>query len=61
MLVFLMVKKKNPPRDTSIFQPLNLTKRSSLLSTTRDTTLNGFFIPKERCVFVNQWQVTHDP
>ena len=56
-----MVKKKNPPRDTSIFQPLNLTKRSSLLSTTRDTTLNGFFIPKERCVFVNQWQVNHDP
>uniref|UniRef100_A0A4W2HID1 Cytochrome P450 1A n=1 Tax=Bos indicus x Bos taurus TaxID=30522 RepID=A0A4W2HID1_BOBOX len=30
-------------------------------STTRDTTLNGFFIPKERCVFINQWQVNHDP
>ncbi|XP_053451978.1 cytochrome P450 1A2 [Nycticebus coucang] len=29
-------------------------------STTRDTTLNGFFIPKECCVFVNQWQVNHD-
>ncbi|XP_037357628.1 cytochrome P450 1A2 [Talpa occidentalis] len=29
-------------------------------STTRDTILNGFFIPKERCVFVNQWQVNHD-
>lgn len=30
-------------------------------STTRDTTLNGFYIPKGTCVFVNQWQVNHDP
>ncbi|XP_030731155.1 cytochrome P450 1A2 [Globicephala melas] len=30
-------------------------------STIRDTTLNGFYIPKERCVFINQWQVNHDP
>uniref|UniRef100_A0A8D1LWV0 Cytochrome P450 1A n=1 Tax=Sus scrofa TaxID=9823 RepID=A0A8D1LWV0_PIG len=30
-------------------------------STTRDTTLNGFYIPKERHVLVNQWQVNHDP
>ncbi|XP_006163086.1 cytochrome P450 1A2 [Tupaia chinensis] len=30
-------------------------------STTRDTSLNGFYIPKEQCVFVNQWQVNHDP
>ncbi|KAM6202440.1 cytochrome P450 1A2-like [Rhynchocyon petersi] len=29
-------------------------------STTRDTTLNGFFIPKGWCVFINQWQVNHD-
>ncbi|XP_008067317.1 cytochrome P450 1A2 [Carlito syrichta] len=29
-------------------------------STTRHTTLNGFYIPKECCVFVNQWQVNHD-
>ncbi|XP_037689320.1 cytochrome P450 1A2 [Choloepus didactylus] len=29
-------------------------------STTRDTTLNGFYIPKGRCIFVNQWQVNHD-
>ncbi|XP_039324863.1 cytochrome P450 1A2 [Saimiri boliviensis] len=30
-------------------------------STTRDTALNGFYIPKECCVFINQWQVNHDP
>ncbi|PNI37747.1 CYP1A2 isoform 2 [Pan troglodytes] len=30
-------------------------------STTRDTTLNGFYIPKKCCVFINQWQVNHDP
>lgn len=29
--------------------------------TTKDTSLNGFFIPKDTCVFVNQWQVNHDP
>ncbi|NP_001166165.1 cytochrome P450 1A2 [Cavia porcellus] len=29
--------------------------------TTRDTILNGFYIPKDRCVFINQWQVNHDP
>ncbi|KAL8196940.1 UNVERIFIED_CONTAM: Cytochrome P450 1A5 [Gekko kuhli] len=28
--------------------------------TTRDTVLNGYFIPKDTCVFVNQWQVNHD-
>ncbi|XP_066558120.1 cytochrome P450 1A1 [Amia ocellicauda] len=30
-------------------------------STTKDTALNGFFIPKDTCIFVNQWQVNHDP
>ncbi|TRY81926.1 hypothetical protein DNTS_013389 [Danionella cerebrum] len=29
-------------------------------STTEDVTLNGFFIPKDTCVFINQYQVNHD-
>ncbi|XP_011380383.1 cytochrome P450 1A1-like [Pteropus vampyrus] len=28
--------------------------------TIRDTSLNGFYIPKGRCIFVNQWQINHD-
>ncbi|KAM6426170.1 cytochrome P450 1A5-like isoform 1-T3 [Liasis olivaceus] len=28
--------------------------------TTRDTVLNGYFIPKDLCIFINQWQVNHD-
>ncbi|XP_069758717.1 cytochrome P450 1A1 [Narcine bancroftii] len=28
--------------------------------TTKDTSLNGYFISKDTCVFVNQWQVNHD-
>ncbi|XP_053128995.1 cytochrome P450 1A5-like [Hemicordylus capensis] len=28
--------------------------------TTTDTALNGYYIPKDMCVFVNQWQVNHD-
>lgn len=28
---------------------------------TKDTSLNGYFIPKDTCVFINQWQVNHDP
>ncbi|XP_075713921.1 cytochrome P450 1A1 [Rhinoderma darwinii] len=29
--------------------------------TTSDTVLNGYFIPKDICVLINQWQVNHDP
>ncbi|XP_076978472.1 cytochrome P450 1A1 [Tamandua tetradactyla] len=29
-------------------------------STTRDTSLSGFYIPKGCCIFVNQWQINHD-
>uniref|UniRef100_A0A8C5X619 Cytochrome P450 1A n=1 Tax=Malurus cyaneus samueli TaxID=2593467 RepID=A0A8C5X619_9PASS len=29
-------------------------------STTKATVLNGYFIPKGTCVFINQWQVNHD-
>ncbi|XP_065589697.1 cytochrome P450 1A4 [Cyrtonyx montezumae] len=29
-------------------------------SATKDTVLNGYYIPKNTCVFVNQWQVNHD-
>ncbi|NXP40809.1 CP1A5 protein, partial [Leiothrix lutea] len=32
----------------------------SLPSTTKDTVLNGYYVPKDRCVFINQWQVNHD-
>lgn len=32
----------------------------SLPSTTKDTSLNGFYIPKGCCIFVNQWQINHD-
>ncbi|XP_041856610.1 cytochrome P450 1A1 isoform X2 [Melanotaenia boesemani] len=28
--------------------------------TTRNTILNGYFIPKDTCVFINQYQVNHD-
>ncbi|XP_062307184.1 cytochrome P450 1A1 [Osmerus eperlanus] len=28
--------------------------------TTVDITLNGYFIPKDTCVFINQYQVNHD-
>ncbi|XP_036382430.1 cytochrome P450 1A1 [Megalops cyprinoides] len=28
--------------------------------TTEDTVLNGYFIPKDTCIFINQYQVNHD-
>lgn len=27
---------------------------------TKDTSLNGYYIPKDMCVYINQWQVNHD-
>lgn len=29
--------------------------------TTKDTSLNGYYIPKDTCVFINQWQINQDP
>ncbi|KAM3924308.1 cytochrome P450 1A1 [Leptodactylus fuscus] len=29
--------------------------------TTSETVLNGYYIPKNICVLINQWQVNHDP
>ncbi|KAL4658777.1 cytochrome P450 1A1-like [Arapaima gigas] len=29
--------------------------------TTKDTALSGFFIPRDTCIFINQWQINHDP
>ncbi|XP_071393946.1 cytochrome P450 1A1 [Centroberyx affinis] len=29
--------------------------------TTKNTSLDGYFIPKNTCVFINQWQINHDP
>ncbi|KAK4820778.1 hypothetical protein QYF61_006118 [Mycteria americana] len=37
-----------------------VTATPAAVCTTRDTVLNGYYIPKDRCVFVNQWQVNHD-
>ncbi|NXT23085.1 CP1A4 protein, partial [Syrrhaptes paradoxus] len=45
---------------------LEMFRHSSLLpftiphSTTKATVLNGYYIPKNTCVFINQWQVNHD-
>ncbi|XP_008275864.1 cytochrome P450 1A1 [Stegastes partitus] len=29
--------------------------------TSKDTSLNGYFIPENTCIFINQWQINHDP
>ncbi|XP_003228822.2 cytochrome P450 1A5 [Anolis carolinensis] len=45
---------------------LEVFRHSSLLPftiphcTTKETVLNGYYIPKDICVFINQWQVNHD-
>ncbi|NXD12894.1 CP1A5 protein, partial [Nothocercus nigrocapillus] len=43
----------------SSFLPFTVPHRQ-VLGTTKDTVLNGYYIPKDRCVFINQWQVNHD-
>ncbi|NWJ05547.1 CP1A5 protein, partial [Crypturellus undulatus] len=43
----------------SSFLPFTIPHRQ-VLGTTKDTVLNGYYIPKDRCVFINQWQVNHD-
>ncbi|NWI09866.1 CP1A5 protein, partial [Crypturellus soui] len=43
----------------SSFLPFTIPHRQ-VLGTTKDTVLNGYYVPKDRCVFVNQWQVNHD-
>ncbi|XP_074522846.1 cytochrome P450 1A1 [Halichoeres trimaculatus] len=46
---------------------LELFRHSSFLPftiphcTSKDTSLNGYFIPKDTCVFINQWQINRDP
>lgn len=46
---------------------LELFRHSSFLPftiphcTSKNTSLNGYFIPKDTCVFINQWQINHDP
>ncbi|XP_076600470.1 cytochrome P450 1A1 [Chaetodon auriga] len=46
---------------------LELFRHSSFLPftiphcSTKDTSLNGYFIPKDTCVFINQWQINQDP
>ncbi|XP_041792897.1 cytochrome P450 1A1 [Chelmon rostratus] len=46
---------------------LELLRHSSFLPftiphcTSKDTSLNGYFIPKDTCVFINQWQINQDP
>uniref|UniRef100_A0A1A7X9X6 Cytochrome P450 1A n=3 Tax=Iconisemion striatum TaxID=60296 RepID=A0A1A7X9X6_9TELE len=46
---------------------LELFRHSSFLPftiphcTTKHTSLNGFFIPKDTCVFINQWKINQDP
>lgn len=48
------------PKDMPGFPAPETDRPLSLLSTTRDTTLNDYYIPKKCCVFINQWQVNHD-
>ncbi|NXK49747.1 CP1A4 protein, partial [Chauna torquata] len=39
----------------SSFLPFTIPHR-----TTKATALNGYYIPKDTCVFINQWHVNHD-
>ncbi|KAJ7420099.1 cytochrome P450 1A4-like [Pitangus sulphuratus] len=45
-----------PKTIRGIFYPVLRAK----IGTTKATVLNGYYIPKNTCVFINQWQVNHD-
>lgn len=61
----LLSDKSNLPLLEAFF--LEILRHSSFLPftiphcTSKDTSLNGYFIPKDTCVFINQWQINHDP
>lgn len=40
--------------------PLTSLSTRASFSTTKATVLNGYYTPKDTCVFINQWQVNHD-
>ncbi|KAK7802236.1 hypothetical protein U0070_025448, partial [Myodes glareolus] len=48
------------PLSISGYLPIPSLFTNTSTTTMRDTSLNDFHIPKEHCIFINQWQVNHD-